>query len=57
VQVVTGDTKVVNRGAADGLFSIRLAWGGAAGALPRPRNIRPGDHILVSALWVTTALP
>jgi hydrogenase expression/formation protein HypE len=49
VQIVTGDTKVVNHGAADGLF-INTA---GVGIVPEgihlgPANLRPGDRILVS---------
>jgi hydrogenase expression/formation protein HypE len=49
VQVVTGDTKVVPRGAADGLFVNttgigRLRDGIDLGA----RRVRPGDRVLVS---------
>ena len=49
VSIVTGDTKVVNHGAADSLF-INTA---GIGVIPRdvrltPANLRPGDLILVS---------
>jgi hydrogenase expression/formation protein HypE len=49
VQIVTGDTKVVGHGAADGLF-INTA---GVGLVPRaldlgPHALRPGDRILVS---------
>jgi hydrogenase expression/formation protein HypE len=49
VQIVTGDTKVVNHGAADELF-INTA---GVGVVPEgihlgPSNLRPGDRILVS---------
>ncbi|MBC7222934.1 MAG: hydrogenase expression/formation protein HypE, partial [Anaerolineae bacterium] len=49
VDIVTGDTKVVDRGSADGLF-VNTA---GVGALPEglhltPRNLRPGDVLLVS---------
>jgi hydrogenase expression/formation protein HypE len=49
VQIVTGDTKVVNHGAADKLF-INTA---GVGLVPQglelgPSNLRPGDQILVS---------
>ncbi|MHB0857933.1 MAG: hydrogenase expression/formation protein HypE [Anaerolineae bacterium] len=49
VRVVTGDTKVVERGAADGLF-VNTA---GIGLVPAERelsvqSLRPGDHLLVS---------
>jgi hydrogenase expression/formation protein HypE len=49
VQIVTGDTKVVNRGAADGVF-INTA---GIGCIPpgihiSGHNARPGDKVLVS---------
>jgi hydrogenase expression/formation protein HypE len=49
VQIVTGDTKVVNHGAADGLF-INTA---GVGWIPEdrrltPLRLRPGDQLLVS---------
>lgn len=49
VQIVTGDTKVVERGAADGLY-VNTA---GIGAVPDGRDlgahrIRPGDRVLVS---------
>jgi hydrogenase expression/formation protein HypE len=49
VQIVTGDTKVVNHGAVDKLF-INTA---GVGFVPQdleltPSNLRPGDRILVS---------
>lgn len=49
VQLVTGDTKVVDRGKGDGVF-INTA---GIGLIPHgieinPRRIRPGDHILLS---------
>jgi hydrogenase expression/formation protein HypE len=49
VQIVTGDTKVVNRGAADGLF-INTAGIGVipAGRRLTPTNLRPGDPILIN---------
>jgi hydrogenase expression/formation protein HypE len=49
VQIVTGDTKVVDHGAADGLF-INTAGVGLvpAGADYAPARLRPGDQILVS---------
>jgi len=49
VELVTGDTKVVDRGKGDGLF-VNTA---GVGVVPRnvaigPRHIRPGDAILLS---------
>ena len=49
VQIVTGDTKVVNRGGADGIF-INTA---GIGSIPEGVNIsgslaRPGDRVLLS---------
>jgi hydrogenase expression/formation protein HypE len=49
VQVVTGDTKVVDRGKGDGIF-INTAGIGLvpAGACVQPQRIAPGDAILLS---------
>jgi hydrogenase expression/formation protein HypE len=49
VEIVTGDTKVVEKGAADGLF-INTAGVGAvpAGLHLAPHNLRPGDRILIN---------
>lgn len=49
VKIVTGDTKVVNHGKADGLF-INTSGIGAApdGVAVSGRNARPGDRVLVS---------
>jgi hydrogenase expression/formation protein HypE len=47
VQVVTGDTKVVERGKGDGLFITTAGVGLRRGAEP-PRPLQPGDAILVS---------
>jgi hydrogenase expression/formation protein HypE len=49
VQVVTGDTKVVDRGKADGLF-INTAGVGIIehGAPIEPSSVRPGDVVIVS---------
>ena len=47
VQIVTGDTKVVPRGAADGLFITTAG----VGVIPAGRTfpaVRPGDRILLS---------
>ncbi|MEB3307566.1 MAG: hydrogenase expression/formation protein HypE [Cyanobacteriota bacterium] len=49
VQVVTGDTKVVERGKADGLFITTSGIGFVEAAVdPHPSAIRPGDQLLVS---------
>lgn len=49
VAVVTGDTKVVERGKADGLFINTAGIGRLSGVVrPAPGNARPGDAILVS---------
>ncbi len=49
VEVVTGDTKVVNKGAADGLY-INTAGVGVVPTSVRldPASVRPGDRVLVS---------
>ncbi len=49
VQIVTGDTKVVERGAADGIF-INTAGVGVVpeGLRLGPSQLRPGDTILVN---------
>ncbi|MGB3011338.1 MAG: hydrogenase expression/formation protein HypE [Mycobacterium sp.] len=49
VPIVTGDTKVVGKGSADGLF-INTAGVGVvpAGLRIGPEQARPGDHIIVS---------
>lgn len=49
VQVVTGDTKVVDRGKADGLFVNTTGIGFLRGGFrPSARRARPGDVVLVS---------
>ena len=49
VQIVTGDTKVVGRGAADGLFITSAGVGVIpAGRDLVPSNVRAGDRVLVS---------
>jgi hydrogenase expression/formation protein HypE len=48
VQVVTGDTKVVPRGAADKLFINTTGIGLVERTLPGPSQLQPGDEILVS---------
>ena len=49
VQIVTGDTKVVERGAADGMY---VCTAGVGGRDPRATldadSIRPGDRVLLS---------
>ncbi|RPI34411.1 MAG: hydrogenase expression/formation protein HypE [Nitrospiraceae bacterium] len=49
VQIIAGDTKVVERGKGDGIF-INTAGVGIVeeGVDISPRNIRPGDRIIVS---------
>jgi hydrogenase expression/formation protein HypE len=47
--VVTGDTKVVERGKADGLYINTTGLGlRRPGAGPAPERARPGDRVLVS---------
>ena len=49
VQIVTGDTKVVDRGKADGLFVNTTGIGFLSGGFrPAPTRARPGDVVLVS---------
>lgn len=49
VPIVTGDTKVVDRGSADGLFITTTGIGTIDGGIrPGPAAARPGDAILVS---------
>jgi hydrogenase expression/formation protein HypE len=49
VQVVTGDTKVVPRGAADGLFLNTTGIGRVLEPLPPgPETLQPGDELIVS---------
>ncbi|GIF13938.1 hydrogenase expression/formation protein HypE [Actinoplanes teichomyceticus] len=49
VPVVTGDTKVVGRGAADRLFVITAGLGQRLpGAAPTAAGARPGDEVLLS---------
>ncbi len=49
VSIVTGDTKVVGKGSADGLF-INTAGVGVVpdGVRIGPEQARPGDHVIVS---------
>ena len=48
VSVVTGDTKVVGRGAADGLYVVTSGVGIAGGPRPSSARARPGDAVLLS---------
>lgn len=48
VSVVTGDTKVVPRGAADGLFINTSGIGELLFPMPGPATLSPGDELLVS---------
>ena len=49
VQVVTGDTKVVERGHGDGLYVTTAGIGAVpAGVDLAPARVRPGDAVLVS---------
>lgn len=49
VQIVGGDTKVVPKGAADGLFITTAGVGVVpAGRELSPQRVRPGDKVLVS---------
>lgn len=49
VPVVTGDTKVVERGKADGLFINTTGFGRLDDSFaPSPSRARPGDSVLVS---------
>jgi len=48
VQIVTGDTKVVPRGAVDGLFINTAGVGELIFPLPGPASLSVGDELLVS---------
>lgn len=49
VAIVTGDTKVVDRGAADGLYVTTAGVGVVPeGRAPGPHRVRAGDRVLVS---------
>lgn len=49
VEIVTGDTKVVERGKADGVFITTSGVGVVpAGRMPSIAHVRPGDALLVS---------
>lgn len=50
VEIVTGDTKVVERRKGDGLYVNTTGLGlTRPGFHPRPRSARPGDAVIVSA--------
>lgn len=49
IQIVTGDTKVVDRGKGDGIYINTAGIGVLEHDLPiSPRSIQPGDHVVVS---------
>lgn len=48
IRIVTGDTKVVPRGAADGLFINTAGVGELVFLTPGPSSLREGDLLLVS---------
>ena len=49
VEVVTGDTKVVERGAADGLFLITAGIGAVYDGVDlSPAEVRPGDAVIAT---------
>src|SRR4029077_16231626 len=49
VQIITGDTKVVDKGKGDGLFINTAGVGVLEHSLTIvPRSVRPGDAILVN---------
>jgi hydrogenase expression/formation protein HypE len=48
VQIVTGDTKVVPRGAVDGLFINTAGIGESLLPMPGPAALQPGDQLIVS---------
>lgn len=49
VNIVTGDTKVVGRGAADGIYITTAGVGLAPESLDlSPTNVRPGDKLIVN---------
>ncbi len=49
VQIVTGDTKVVDKGKGDGLFINTTGIGVIEHALAiAPQNVRPGDAVIIS---------
>ena len=49
MQIVTGDTKVVDRGHGDGVYINTTGLGVIRDGVDiRPQNVRPGDAILVN---------
>ena len=49
VRIVTGDTKVVDRGKADGIFINTAGIGAIVAPAPiEPRSVRPGDAVILS---------
>ncbi len=49
VRLVTGDTKVVERGKGDGLYINTAGIGAVRSAMPlAPQQVRPGDAVLLS---------
>lgn len=48
VELVTGDTKVVDRGKGDGIYINTAGIGSIAGEAPVPSRVCPGDVILLS---------
>jgi len=48
VHVVTGDTKVVGRGQADGMYITTAGIGMISGQGPHPRRVKTGDVIILS---------
>lgn len=48
VAVVTGDTKVVERGKGDGVYVVTTGLGAVLGKPPSPKRVRPGDAVIVS---------
>ena len=58
VLIVTGDTKVVERGGADGIFINTAGIGRVREGLSlSAANARPGDASSSPVLWATTASP
>lgn len=48
VRVVTGDTKVVGRGQADGMYITTAGVGVSASGKLHPRHARPGDVLVIN---------